>query len=101
MRTPLLSPPLMKLDTRPRPCPSEIGLFPVAQLADCPGDVVDAEADVVQTFAVLVEPEGERRVPVERLDELDVGVARIQVREPDVRTRSISSTRRPRGRAVR
>src|SRR5215216_3230823 len=42
----------------------------IAEHADRSGDVVDAEADVVKAFTVLVEPDGERRVARERLHEL-------------------------------
>ena len=62
IRTPWLSPALTKLDTRPRPGPERDLCSRIAELADCSGDVVDAEADVMKTFTVLVEPDGERRV---------------------------------------
>ena len=47
----------------PAPLPERDRCSRIAQLADCPGDVIDAEADVMQTFTVLVEPEvsGESR----------------------------------------
>src|SRR5438876_6425649 len=54
-------------------------------------DVVDPEADVVQPLAVLVEPGCKLRVAVQRLDELDVRVAGVQIGEADVGRRELLS----------
>ena len=43
------------------------------------GDVVNAEADVVQAVAVLGQPRRERMTGIERLDQLQVGVAEVEV----------------------
>ena len=61
----------------------------IAELRDRRRDVVDAEAHVVQSLAVLVEPGGDRRIGLERLDELQVRVAEIEVREPHRRRRDL------------
>ena len=63
IRTPWLPPTLMKLDTRPRPCPSEISAPGSLSSAYGPGHVVDAKADVMKTFAVLVEPDRKGESP--------------------------------------
>ena len=54
-----------------RPDPLELGL-----------DVVHAKADVVQALAVRLEPGRERVGRIERLDELEIGVPEVEVREP-------------------
>src|SRR4029453_4422773 len=50
--------------------PEHNGLAGVAERAHGGCDVVGAEAQVMQTLAVLLEPPGQRRVAVEGLDEL-------------------------------
>lgn len=47
------------------------------------GDVVHLETKVMQAGAVLREPGLERVIGRERLDELEVGVAKVEVREAD------------------
>ena len=58
------------------------GLAGRAQPAQLALDVVDAEADVVQPVAVLGHPPRQRVVRVERLDQLQIGVAEIEVGQP-------------------
>ena len=57
----------MKPDTRPRPAPERVLCSRIAQLADCPGDVVDAEAEVVEASPVLFEPRWRGVVDAQRL----------------------------------
>src|SRR5262245_46076279 len=68
------SPPAAAADRRRR--------RPVRGERRCAGrDVVDAEADVVQAFPPGGEELGDRTFAVERLDELQAGVAAIQIGE--------------------
>jgi hypothetical protein len=51
------------------------------QLGVGSGDVVHFEAEVVQAGAIFREPRVKRMVGAERLDELEVGVPEVEVRE--------------------
>ena len=73
----------MKPAGRPRPLASggtrHAGRAQAQQLAL---DVVDAEADVVQPVAVLIEPRRQRVGGIERLHQLEPCVAEIEVGQP-------------------
>jgi hypothetical protein len=47
------------------------------------GHIVDPEADVMQAWPVLGEPGSQRMIGGERLYQLQLGVAEVQVRQPD------------------
>ena len=51
--------------------------------------VVDAEADVMEALAVLGEPAADRRVLVERLDQLQVGVPGVEIGEQQLQARQL------------
>ena len=58
------------------------GLTGRAEAAQLALDVVDAEADVVQPVAVRLQPPRERMGRVERLHQLQVGVAEVEIGQP-------------------
>ena len=63
-------------------------------------DVVDAEADVVQPVAVGLEPGRQRMSGVERLHQLQPGVAQIEVGQPDRDLGRLVHRRHPQAEAV-
>ena len=79
---PVVGDVVQSVDARVTVAEQQHGLAGRAQPAQLALQIVDPEADVVQPVAVLREPRRERMGRVERLNELQVGVAEVEIGQP-------------------
>jgi hypothetical protein len=65
----------------------------VAEGGDRTCNVVDSKADVMHSFAAPLDPPGQLGIRLERLEQLDEDVARVEERQPDRRVVEIFGVR--------